>query len=35
MMGFSRAGLIEQLSSEHGDGFTKAEATYAADKLGL
>jgi hypothetical protein len=35
MTGFSRAGLIQQLSSDAGDGFTKAQATYAAGKLGL
>jgi hypothetical protein len=35
MSAYSRAGLIEQLSSEYGDKFTKAEATYAADRLGL
>ena len=33
--GFSRSGLITQLSSDAGDQFTKAQATYAADKLGL
>ena len=32
---FSRAGLIEQLSSPYGSQFTRAEATYAADKVGL
>lgn len=35
MDGFSRAGLIQQLSSSAGEKFTKAQATYAADKLGL
>ena len=33
MMPMSRAGLIEQLSSSAGDQFTKAQATYAADKV--
>lgn len=33
--GFSRAGLIEQLSSKAGDGFTLAQATYAANHVGL
>jgi Host cell surface-exposed lipoprotein len=32
---FSRAGLIEQLSPPYGSQFTRAEATYAADKVGL
>lgn len=35
MSGFSRRGLIGQLSSPHGDQFTHAQATHAADKLGL
>lgn len=35
LQGFSRAGLIQQLSSPYADKFTKAEATYAAKKLGL
>lgn len=30
---FSRAGLIEQLSSEYGSGFSKADATYAVDHI--
>lgn len=29
--GFSRKGLIQQLSSKHADAFSKADATYAAD----
>jgi host cell surface-exposed lipoprotein len=33
--GFSRAGLIEQLSSSSGEGFTHAQAVYAANKVGL
>ena len=30
---FSRQGLIEQLSSEYGSGFSKADATYAVDHI--
>ena len=33
--GFSRDSLIKQLSSRAGSGFTVAEATYAANKVGL
>jgi hypothetical protein len=33
--GFSRAGLIQQLSSKAGDQFTVAQATYAANHVGL
>ena len=33
--GFSRQGLIDQLSSSAGEGFTVAQATYAADQVGL
>jgi hypothetical protein len=33
--GFSRAGLIQQLSSSYGEGFTQAQASYAADAVGL
>jgi type IV secretory pathway VirB10-like protein len=33
--GFSRAGLIQQLSSKYGSQFTLAQATYAANKVGL
>ena len=33
LQGFSRQGLIDQLSSASGDQFTVAQATYAADKL--
>lgn len=29
--GFSRAGLIDQLSSEYGEGFSLADATYGVD----
>lgn len=35
MKGFSRDGLIKQLSSEYGDKYTVEQATYAADQLGL
>ena len=31
--GFSRQGLIDQLSSEYGDGFKKKDATFAVDHL--
>lgn len=33
LMGFSRAGLIEQLSSKSGEGFSKTDATFAADHV--
>ncbi len=33
--GFSRAGLIEQLSSSYGDGYEVADATAAVDSLGV
>ena len=33
MSSFSRAGLIEQLSSTAGDGFSQADATYAVDHV--
>jgi hypothetical protein len=32
-MAFSRQGLIEQLSSEAGAGFSRADATYAVDAV--
>ena len=35
MTHFSRAGLIEQLSSPYGSGYTVAQATYAANNVGL
>lgn len=35
MTGFSRAGLIEQLSSSVGDGYSKADATAAVDSLNV
>lgn len=33
--GFSRAGLIDQLTSAYGEQFTHAQAVYAVDKVGL
>ncbi|WP_159877336.1 Ltp family lipoprotein [Aquitalea denitrificans] len=33
--GFSRAGLIQQLSSDAGDGYTVADATAAVDSLNI
>jgi hypothetical protein len=33
--GFSRAGLIDQLTSQYGEKFTLAQATYAANQVGL
>jgi hypothetical protein len=33
--GFSRAGLIDQLTSSAGEGFTYAQATYAVNRVGL
>jgi hypothetical protein len=30
---FSRLGLIDQLSSQYGDGYSKADATWAADHV--
>ncbi|MEE3851797.1 Ltp family lipoprotein [Gordonia sp. LSe1-13] len=35
MMGMSRSGLIQQLTSDAGDQFTVEQATYAADQLGV
>ena len=32
---FSRLGLIDQLSSEYGEGFDLADATWAVDQLGV
>jgi len=32
---FSRAGLIEQLSSSAGEGYTMAQAIYAVNHVGL
>jgi hypothetical protein len=31
--GFSRKGLIQQLSSDAGEGYSKADATYAVDHI--
>jgi Host cell surface-exposed lipoprotein len=33
--GFSHAGLIQQLTSSYGAGFTQAQAEYAVSKVGL
>src|SRR3954451_17447255 len=33
--GFSHAGLIKQLTSSYGEGFTHAQAVYAANQVGL
>lgn len=33
MSGFSKAGLIEQLSSEYGDGYSKEDAAFAVAHL--
>jgi len=35
MGGFSRANLIQQLSSTAGEQFALAQATYAANHVGL
>ena len=35
MSGFSRDGLIKQLSSPYGSGYTKADATFAVDHLNV
>jgi hypothetical protein len=32
--GFSRQGLIQQLTSSYGEGFTRADAVYAVDHSG-
>ena len=32
-MGFSKAGLIQQLSSSAGEGYSKADATFAANHV--
>ncbi len=32
---FSKNGLIQQLSSKFGDGYTRAQAVYAVNKVGL
>ena len=31
--GFSRASLLQQLTSSYGSGFTEAQATYAVNKV--
>jgi hypothetical protein len=33
LTGFSKAGLIDQLSSSAGEGFSKADATFAANHV--
>jgi hypothetical protein len=33
--GLSRAGLTQQLTSSYGDGYTYAQAVYAANTVGL
>lgn len=33
LSGFSREGLIDQLSSDYGDGYSKADATFAVDHV--
>jgi hypothetical protein len=35
MSSFSRASLIQQLSSKAGEGYTLAQATYVANRVGL
>lgn len=35
LMSFSRSGLIEQRTSDAGDGYTREQAEYAADQVGL
>lgn len=35
LQGFSRSGLIEQLSSDYGDGYDVADATAAVDSLNI
>jgi hypothetical protein len=35
MSGFSRKGLIEQLESDAGEGFTHSQAVYGVHKAGL
>lgn len=35
MQGFSRDGLIQQLSSDFGDGYKAADATIAVDSLSI
>ena len=35
MQGFSRDGLIDQLSSEYGEGYSVSDATIAVDSLNV
>ncbi|WP_338749777.1 Ltp family lipoprotein [Janibacter alittae] len=35
LMAFSRSGLIDQLTSDAGDGYTQEQAEHAADQVGL
>ena len=35
MAAFSRSGLIQQLSSKHGEGFPRADAVYAVDHVAV
>lgn len=35
MSGFSRSGLIQQLSSDYGDGYSVSDATIAVDSLNI
>jgi hypothetical protein len=35
MVPFSRSGLIQQLSSKHGEGYSRADAVYAVDHLSV
>ena len=35
MSGFSRQGLIDQLSSDFGDGYNRGDATVAVDSLDI
>ena len=35
IQGFSRNGLIEQLSSEYGDGYNVSDATVAVDSMNI
>jgi hypothetical protein len=35
MSAFSRSGLIQQLSSAHGEGYPRADAVYAVDHLSV
>ena len=35
LQGFSRSGLIEQLSSDYGDGYNVSDATVAVDSMNI